>query len=331
MSHHSAAEPVSFYDRTKHFARHLPHALNQPARMTAIILWLHAHDDGTDIFLSVETLMCMTGLPRRAQFRALKELIGAGYLVEDGWKTHPNGNKTRRRRLNLAKMKAVRADEIAKKGGVTGVTVPPDHSDKLGREGVTSVTVGGVTSVTQTSPSEPTIEPPQEDAPAALPAWGEIQRVRQQPLFTAPEPPTPEKPKRQSKAAANAALNVPALVETWNRICGPTMGTVQFVSDVRRKALLARMMEFFENDPAKWEAYCRKMSKSRFLTGESGKFRASFDFAVTPRNVPKVLENNYHHTPEERDAPAPSKAPYAGYNPHLRPGDPDWRPSPGTI
>lgn len=331
MSDRSAQEPVSFYDRTKHFARHLPHALNPPARMTAIILWLHAHDDGTDIFLSVETLMCMTGLPRRAQFRALKELIGAGYLIEDGWKTHPNGNKTRRRRLNLAKMKAVRADEMAKKGGVTGVTVPPDNSDKSGFQGDTRVTEGGVTSVTQTFPSEPTIEPPQEDAPAALPAWGEFQRVRQQPLFAAPEPPTPEKPKRQSKAAANAALDVQALIDTWNRICGPTMGTVQFVSDVRRRALLGRMMEFFENDPAKWEAYCRKMSRSRFLTGEKTDFRASFDWSLAPRNVPKVLEGQYNQTPEERGEARPVAAPYAGYNPHLRPGDPGWRPSPGTI
>lgn len=170
-----------------------------------------------------------------------------------------------------------------------------------------------------------------QDAPAALPAWGEFQRVRQQPLFTAPEPPTPEKPKRQSKAAANAALDVPALVDTWNRICGPTMGTVQFVSDVRRKALLARMMEFFENDPAKWEAYCRKMSRSRFLTGQKTDFRATFDWSLAPRNVPKVLEGQYNQTPEERGEPRPVASPYAGYNPHLRPGDPDWRPSPGTI
>jgi len=323
------APAVSFFDRTKHFARHLPHKISQPARTTAIILWLHAHDDGTDIYLSVDTLMSMTALPRRAQFRALKELLAAGYLMEDGWKVYSNTLRTRRRRLNLAKMQEDRAAEIAAAAlaerGDTSVTAVGGQGDTEGFESDTSVTRGGVTSVTKTFPLEPTNKPPQ-NTPAARGASWMLPKEDRPPatLFGDPDRPRAksEPPKKLSKKAANDALDLDALRATWDRICGPTMGTVKFFNDTRQRALRGRMAEFFDNDAAKWEAFCRKMALSRYLTGQVNDFRATFDWALKPANTVKIIEGNYN-----RDQPSQQST----YNPHLRPGDPGWRPSPGTI
>ena len=123
---------LSFYDRSKQFAWNLPRHLSPGARITAIALFLHAHDDGMGIYVSVENLMKFTCLEDRTQYRALVELTKAGYLEADGFQHHRKGVKTRRRRLNLGLMSKVRATEdakIAEKQGVTGDTVPNDHTD----------------------------------------------------------------------------------------------------------------------------------------------------------------------------------------------------------
>jgi hypothetical protein len=84
------------------------------------------------IYVSVENLMKFTCLEDRTQYRALVELTKAGYLEADGFQHHRRGVKTRRRMLNLGLMSEVRAAEdakIAEKQGVTGDTVPKDHTD----------------------------------------------------------------------------------------------------------------------------------------------------------------------------------------------------------
>lgn len=118
-----APDDVSFYDKTKQFLRNLPHDLSQAARATATVLFLHAHDHGGSIYVSVETVMDMTGLSRSAQFRAFKELLSAGYLVEDGWHAYPNGVKTRQRRLRLDLLIAARAAERGADHSATNGTV----------------------------------------------------------------------------------------------------------------------------------------------------------------------------------------------------------------
>ena len=106
-----ASKSVSHYDRTKQFGRSMPKGLSSQAKLTAVFLFAHALDDGTGIYCSVDTLMDMTGFTRSTQFRALKELIAAEYLIEDGWKVYSNLTKTRRRRLDLDRMAAVRSAE----------------------------------------------------------------------------------------------------------------------------------------------------------------------------------------------------------------------------
>jgi len=105
----------------------MPKALSPPAKLTAIFLFTHALDDGTGIYCTVETLMEMTGLSRSAQFRAIKEMIDAAYLVDDGWKLYRNGAKVRRRRLDLDLMARDRAAEDAIHSPTHGTVQSPTH------------------------------------------------------------------------------------------------------------------------------------------------------------------------------------------------------------
>ena len=275
--------------------------LTSTTKLVLMSLANHAGEHTGSCFPSIKKVAGECRLSERAVQVAIKTLETEGYIAI---RRRPQTANYFTLLMDL-KVVATRVKDVHQ-----GVQEP--------REAVNDVREGG-----ERRAPEPVNQP--SNQPSKTEAAGDVADD----LFVLP--PMGEKTRRPSKAEANAALDVQALVETWNRICGPTMGTVQFVSDVRRKALLARMMEFFENDPAKWEAYCRKMSRSRFLTGEKTDFRASFDWSLAPRNVPKVLEGQYNQTPEERGEARPVAAPYAGYNPHLRPGDPGWRPSPGTI
>ncbi len=108
-----ASSDVVHPSRIKQLGRSTPTHLSPQAKHTLTFLFAHAHDDGTDIWCSVETLMDYTGFTRRTQFRALKELIDAEYLVDDGWKDYGQGLRTRRRRLDLSRMMVTRQKEDA--------------------------------------------------------------------------------------------------------------------------------------------------------------------------------------------------------------------------
>lgn len=137
---------LSFFDRSKQFAWNLPRHLSPGARITAIALFSYAHDDGMGIYVGVENLMKFTCLCRRSQFRALEELIKAGYLEGDGFQHHKSGAKTRRRRLNMDLMAEVRTAEdtmLAAKKGARNGTVEKDADIEDGTHH--SATSGAIT------------------------------------------------------------------------------------------------------------------------------------------------------------------------------------------
>jgi hypothetical protein len=127
-----------------------------------------------------------------------------------------------------------------------------------------------------------------------------------------------------AKGASKAPVKIdlPPLVETWNSICGPTVGKLRKLTPEREKLLRQAMRDEFENDPERWMKFCRRITRSPFLTGTSGsKFKPDFNWMLNPENLVKILEGRYHDQPSQQST----------YNPYLRPGDPGWRPSPGTI
>ena len=127
-----------------------------------------------------------------------------------------------------------------------------------------------------------------------------------------PAPPADRKP----------ALPIEAAAEAWNEICGPLLGRVAKLTDLRRKHLRARLVEHWPDDPlGGWRAYCERIKRSDFLTGRRGGngahagWKADFDWACNPANAVKIVEGRYDN---DRDRPAPPP-----------PGQ--WREAPGTI
>lgn len=127
-----------------------------------------------------------------------------------------------------------------------------------------------------------------------------------------PAPPADRKP----------ALPIEAAAEAWNEICGPLLGRVAKLTDLRRKHLRARLVEHWLDDPlGGWRAYCERIKRSDFLTGRRGGngahagWKADFDWACNPANAVKIVEGRYDN---DRDRPTPPP-----------PGQ--WREAPGTI
>lgn len=128
----------------------------------------------------------------------------------------------------------------------------------------------------------------------------------------APAPPADRKP----------ALPIEAAVDAWNDICGPLLGRVAKLTDLRRKHLRARLVEHWPDDPlGGWRGYCDRIKRSDFLTGRRGStgahagWKADFDWICNASNAVKIVEGRYDN---ERDRPAPPP-----------PGQ--WREAPGTI
>jgi hypothetical protein len=84
------------------------------------------------------------------------------------------------------------------------------------------------------------------------------------------------------------------IVTLFNELC-PSLPKVVHLNGTNRKAkLLARLRDHPETDW--WRQYFRKVAVSPLLSGQDGKWRATFDWLLEPRNMVKVLEGNYDNT-----------------------------------
>lgn len=87
------------------------------------------------------------------------------------------------------------------------------------------------------------------------------------------------------------------IVKVWNEVC-VSLPKVLRLSDARRDKVKARLREWGGNNPeemiAKAREYFNRIEASDFLTGRSGKWKASFDWLFDSRNNwIKVAEGNY--------------------------------------
>jgi len=81
-------------------------------------------------------------------------------------------------------------------------------------------------------------------------------------------------------------------VQIWNATCCPELPAVSKITDQRKRALMARLKADFGGDLGEWRCYCIAIMASDFLV-KGKKWRASFDWAINPTNMTKVLEGNY--------------------------------------
>lgn len=87
------------------------------------------------------------------------------------------------------------------------------------------------------------------------------------------------------------------IVKVWNEVC-VSLPKVLRLSDARRDKVKARLREWGGDNPeemiAKAREYFNRIEASDFLTGRSGKWKASFDWIFDSRNNwIKVAEGNY--------------------------------------
>ena len=92
----------------------------------------------------------------------------------------------------------------------------------------------------------------------------------------------------------DAGPDVGECVEIWNSVCVPVgLKKVIRVEGPRRAKFLKRLADDFNGDPDEWRSYCERVVASDFCRGEVSGFQATFDWALEPRNVNKVLEGNF--------------------------------------
>ena len=109
-------------------------------------------------------------------------------------------------------------------------------------------------------------------------------------------------PKKLKKTSAKADLIPPErVVALWHECC-PQLAQVTKLTDIRRKAIV-RLLREWQLDKGEQEVQIRslfrKVSASPFLTGQTGSWRASFDWIISGKGrngVPnwlKVMEDQY--------------------------------------
>jgi len=85
--------------------------------------------------------------------------------------------------------------------------------------------------------------------------------------------------------------------DVWNKTVHAKLKPNQKIHlTEKRLNILAPLLErFFQNDLERWKAYCTQISNCKFLMGgnKSG-FKVTFDWAVKPDNVVKILEGSIY-------------------------------------
>lgn len=116
---------------------------------------------------------------------------------------------------------------------------------------------------------------------------------------------------REEKTRKDKRIEYPCaeVVKLWNDIC-VSLPKVLRLSDARRDKVKARLKEWGGDSPEKMIANARalfeRIQSSDFMTGRSGKWKASFDWIFDSRtNWIKVMEGNYDNQ-RGGGSPAPS-------------------------
>ena len=115
-----------------------------------------------------------------------------------------------------------------------------------------------------------------------------------EPLLTLKEP-LEEPPNGHAPPLALSPIEfdpIAEAVQIWNATCCPGLPAVSKITDPRKRALMARLKADFGGDLEEWRGYCTAIMASDFLA-KGKKWRASFDWAINPTNITKVLEGNY--------------------------------------
>jgi hypothetical protein len=153
---------------------------------------------------------------------------------------------------------------------------------------------GGLGEVMREPGTETDAEEGTEDSPCAPPLAGEERGSIRAPKNIEDE--------KKTKIPSTTPVQ---LVGVWNAINPiPGMEPVELISE-RRKKVLNRLKE--HSDLEWWRVVIQKIKDSPFLRGETGTFRATFDWIIKSRlNAQKIYEGSYDASQEGNNKPRPS-------------------------
>lgn len=118
------------------------------------------------------------------------------------------------------------------------------------------------------------------------------------PAITQQQPTTKERKEFKENKEVIEAILPRDISDLWNKICCQ-LKPVKLLSLDRENKIRTLIHHTLKTKDA-WQEYFQMFSDSSFLRGESGNsFIATFDWALNPRNMVKVMDGNYEDRENE--------------------------------
>ena len=236
--------------------------IESPAQKNVLVVLANFANQEHEAYPAVATISKYTAFSERAVRQALRALEEAGWIVrQERW--HDNGR---------SKTTLYRLEFMTGRGGSNR---PHEGAADAGGGGSRRRGEGaaGAPNPLLRSLKEPS-----------------LRDVGELPLLD----PDPAQPEAARKPAKPPPIPLEPLVETWNAICGPSVARIRKLGPERERHLRRAMAEDFGNNPDEWEAFCRRVAASPFLSGRvGGTFRPDFTWIIDPDNLVRVLEGRY--------------------------------------
>lgn len=96
---------------------------------------------------------------------------------------------------------------------------------------------------------------------------------------------------KKEKEDTSVSISPQDVVDLWNKEC-PSFNKVIMLTGNRRKQISTRTKDNFA-EIEDWQKYFAVYEISNLLAGRKGSWQATFDWALKPANMVKVLEGNY--------------------------------------
>jgi uncharacterized protein YdaU (DUF1376 family) len=98
----------------------------------------------------------------------------------------------------------------------------------------------------------------------------------------------------------NINKNIDNIKNIFNEIC-IDLPKVEVLNDNRKKAIKGRLKEY---GPEKIEQVFRMAQESDFICGRATDWRGTFDWVMTPKYFPRILEGQYNNRKENKNMDA---------------------------
>ena len=260
-----------------------------PKKAVLLALAEHADESGA-CWPSVARLMLFSGIQERTVRLALRDLEQVGIIS-----VTPSAGRTSRVALDLTAAwdAALNKPRIAKRPSSPRHAMPDTPASHAPDTPAYHAGDGGHA---------------MPDTPASH--AGEGASHAPEPSLT-PIEPSEDSPTRGTRGDIGLLAEA---VRIWNAVCGSQLPVVQKLSEQRKKTLAARLRDEMAGSIENWRSFCEMIAGSTYLTTGSDTWPgATFDWALKPSNMIKILEGNYAN-----------RLPRGKARPVAREGGTDW-------